>query len=86
MIDFHVSAQLWKSFSKQTWLTIPPAMQPTMFPMKKRLAIQDPRKRSICIGSPGVVPLIILGMATLEKDSQPPTMEAPKEMPIAAST
>ena len=61
-------------------------MQPMMFPMKKRLAIQDPRKRSICIGSPAVVPFIILGMATLEKDSQPPTMEAPKEMPIAAST
>ena len=57
-----------------------------MLPMKKRLAIQEPRKRSIWIGSSAVVPFIILGIATLEKESQPPTMEAPKETPIAAST
>ena len=83
---------LWRRWMKgsktpiQTWLIIPPARQPTMLPMKKRLAIQEPSNRSIWMGSPGVVPFIILGMATLEKDSQPPTVEAPKEIPMAEST
>ena len=31
------------------------------------------------MGSPGIVPFIIFGMATLEKDIQPPTHIAPKD-------
>ena len=67
------------------WFMAPPARQPMMLPMKNRLAIQEPRKRSICMGSSGVVPFIIFGIATLEKESQPPTIDAPKDTPMAAS-
>ena len=69
---------LWQPLPA-TWFIRPPTRQPTMLPMKKVLAIQDPTWRSIWIGSPGIVPFIIFGMATLEKDIQPPTHIAPNE-------
>ena len=65
--------------SLATWFIRPPTRQPTTFPMKKVLAIQDPTWRSIWIGSSGIVPFIILGMATLENDIQPPTHMAPND-------
>ena len=57
-----------------------------MFPMKKRLAIQEPPWRSICMGSPGLAPSIILGMATLVKDIQPPTTVAQRDTAMAETT
>ena len=62
-----------------TWFMSPPTRQPATFPMKKVLAIQEPTWRSIWIGSPGIVPFIILGMATLENDIHPPTHIAPND-------
>ena len=75
----NLSIRLKMAVPLATWLMRPPTRQPTTFPMKKVLAIQEPTWRSIWMGSPGIVPFIILGMATLENDIQPPTHIAPND-------
>ena len=75
----NLSIRLKMAVPLATWLMRPPTRQPATFPMKKVLAIQEPTWRSIWMGSPGIVPFIILGMATLENDIQPPTHIAPND-------
>lgn len=71
---------------KTTWLTVPPARQPAMFPTKKMLAIQEPWSKSSWMGSSGSVWLAILGRATLEKEIQPPAIAWPQDTARAHRT